>query len=87
MAGGSVHHCLLVSLQLEAYDWSKGAQPLTQPIEATVASRTPPCLEVREHMSVELPHIIELIDDPEKTVIELLSSETVLDSSKKRYDF
>jgi len=47
----------------------------------------PPRLKVREHMAVELPHIIVLIDDPDKTVIEPLFSESVLDSSKKLYDF
>ena len=72
MASGAVHHGLLVSLDLEAYDFAKGAQPLIRPTEATIASRIPPRLKVREHMAVELPHIIVLIDDPEKTVIEPL---------------
>jgi len=87
MASGAVHHGLLVSLDLEAYDFAKGAQPLIRPTEATIASRIPPRLKVREHMAVELPHIIVLIDDPEKTVIEPLFSEEALEGSRTIYDF
>ena len=78
-----VHHGLLISLDLDAYDFSKGAQPLIRPTEATVASHIPPRLKVREHISMELANIIVLIDDPEKTVIKPRFSEAVLDCSRE----
>ena len=54
-----------------------------RPTEATVASRMPPRLKFREHMSVELPHITVLIDDPEKTVMVRLFSQEALEGSRQ----
>ena len=53
--------------------------------EATVAERIPPRLKVRRGAPLELPHIMILIDDPQKTVIEKVSAKKA--SLKKLYDF
>ena len=63
---------LLVALDLEQYDFSLGSQSLIRPTEATIESRLVPRMRIREKAQVELPHILVLIDDPEKTVIEPL---------------
>ena len=63
---------LVIATDLEAYDFSKGSTSLTRATEGTVVERIPPRLRIREGAPIELPHILILIDDPDKTVIEPL---------------
>lgn len=63
---------LIVEVDLETYEYKKGANSLTRPTEMTVEERIPPRLRVRQTATVEIPHIMLLIDDPEETVIEPL---------------
>ena len=63
---------LIVALDLEKYEYAKGSKTLIRATEGTVESRIPPRLEIRKNALVELPHIMVLIDDPKKTVIEPL---------------
>lgn len=75
---------LVMAFDLEAYDYKPGSASLIRPTEKTVESRIPPRLRVRENASMELPHIMLLIDDPERTVIEPLFALT--DQLEKKYD-
>jgi len=61
---------LVVALDLEHYDFNVGSKTLIRATEGTIVERLPPRIKVREHADIELPHIMVLIDDPEKTVIE-----------------
>ncbi len=61
---------LMVALDLERYDWRPGARALVRATEATVEERLPPRLRVRENAPLELPHVLMLIDDPARTVVE-----------------
>ena len=73
---------LIVALDLEQYDYTSGAQSLIRSTEGTILDRLPPRIKVRKNAPIELPHIMVLIDDPERTVIEPLfdeSLETVYD--------
>ena len=63
---------LVVALDLEEYDYRAGASTLIRATEGTIVDRLPPRIRVRENASIELPHIMVLIDDPEFTVIEPL---------------
>lgn len=63
---------LVVEIDLETYEYKKGAHSLVRPTEMTVEERIPPRLRVRQTAAVELPHIMLLIDDPDCTVIEPL---------------
>ena len=72
-AGGNTRTGLVLALDLEAYDFSKGAETLIRATEGTIVSRIPPRLKIREGAPIELPHILVLIDDPERTVIEPLA--------------
>ncbi|MGN1047883.1 MAG: DUF1015 domain-containing protein [Eubacteriales bacterium] len=72
-------------VDLEAYDFSKGANSLIRATEGTVVSRIPPRMKVRSGAMLELPHVLLLIDDPEKTVIEPLGE--ISDGFAKAYDF
>jgi len=64
---------LVLSVDLEKYDYSKGSQTLIRATEGTVIDRLPPRIKIRENALIELPHIMLLIDDPLKTVIEPLT--------------
>jgi len=63
---------LVVALDLEHYDYRPGSKTLIRATEGTIVDRLPPRIRVREKAALELPHIMVLIDDPEKTVIEPL---------------
>lgn len=63
---------LVVEIDLETYEYKKGEHSLIRPTEMTVEERIPPRLRVRQTASLELPHIMLLIDDPECSVIEPL---------------
>ena len=79
---GKVREGIVGMIDLEEYDYSKGSTTPVRATEATVPERIPPRLKIRNGAPLELPHIMILIDDPEKTVIEPLaekSLETVYD--------
>ena len=63
---------LMVALDLDQYDYSEDATTLIRATEGTIVDRLPPRIRVRENAPIELPHIMVLIDDPERTVIEPL---------------
>ena len=71
-AEGRTRLGLVIATDLEAYDFNKGSTSLTRATEGTVVERIPPRLRIREGAPIELPHILILIDDPEKSVIEPL---------------
>jgi len=73
--GNRVRRGLMLELDLEQYDYgSKSASPI-RPTEGTMVERLAPRIEVRRGAELELPHILVLIDDPERTVIEPLAAE------------
>ena len=63
---------LLIALDLEQYDYAKDSRTLIRATEGTILSRIPPRKEIRKDALLELPHILVLIDDVQKTVIEPL---------------
>lgn len=63
---------LVVAIDLEQYDFNKGSQTLIRATEGTIVDRLPPRIKVRQDAAIELPHIMVLIDDPERSVIEPL---------------
>ena len=60
---------LVLSLDLEQYDYTKGAATLIRATEQTIVERIPPRLRIRADAPLELPHILVLIDDPANSVI------------------
>ena len=71
---GRVRRGLVMAIDLEEYDYTRGARSLIRATEATVAERIPPRVAIRRGASVEMPHVMLLIDDDKKTVIEPLVS-------------
>jgi len=82
---GSLRKGLIAAVDLEKYDYNKGAQSLIRATEGTVLERIPPRVRIRQNAPIELPHIMLLIDDPDKTVIEPLTEKAF--SFEKLYDF
>ena len=67
---GRVRRGIVGAVDLEEYDFNKGAQTYIRATEGTVLERIPPRVAIRRDAPIELPHIMILIDDPDKTVIE-----------------
>ncbi len=70
---GSIRRGVVLAVDLEHYDYTKGARSLIRATEATVVERIPPRVAIRRGADVELPHVMLLIDDPGRTVIEPLT--------------
>ncbi len=82
---GKTRKGIILALDLEAYDYNKGSTSLIRATEGTIVDRLPPRIKIREGATVELPHILVLIDDPDRTVIESVS--TAKSELEKLYDF
>ena len=76
---------LVCTVDLEQYSFEKGSLPLIRPTEQTITDRLPPRLKIRRGAPVELTHIMILIDDPNRTVLEPLQAQKA--SLLKVYDF
>ncbi len=71
---GKVREGLMGIVDLEDYSYEKGSQTLIRATEKTVIERIPPRMKVRENALLELPHIMILIDDDKKEIIENLKN-------------
>ncbi len=83
LEGGKMRRGLIGKVDLEAYDYNKGSTSLVRATEGTVLERIPPRVAVRRGAPLEMPHVLLLIDDPQKTVIEPLTGTL----TEKCYDF
>ena len=82
---GKVREGLIGAVDLEDYSYELGSKTLIRATEKTVIERIPPRVKVRENASLELPHIMILIDDEKKEIIENLKSKVT--PSDIVYDF
>ena len=82
---GKVRHGLIGMVDLDQYDFTPGSGALIRATEGTVLSRIPPRVRVRENAPIELPHVMLLIDDPDRTVIEPLTADS--GAMETLYDF
>ena len=82
---GKIRHGLIGMVDLDQYDFTPGSGALIRATEGTVLSRIPPRVKVRQDAPIELPHVMLLIDDPDKTVIEPLTAAS--GAMEKVYDF
>ena len=82
---GKVRHGLIGMVDLDQYDFTPGSGALIRATEGTVLSRIPPRVRVRQDAPIELPHVMLLIDDPDRTVIEPMTAQS--GSMEKLYDF
>jgi hypothetical protein len=82
---GRTRKGVMLCLDLECYDYNKGSSSLIRATEGTIVDRLPPRIKIREGAALEFPHILVLIDDPNKTVIEPLAA--AKETFEKIYDF
>jgi len=82
---GKTRQGLMLALDLEQYDFNRGSKTLIRATEGTIIERLPPRIRIRKGAALEFPHILVLIDDPDKTVIEPLFNKR--DLLKSLYDF
>ena len=68
-AAGKTRCGLVLALDLEHYDYSKGSTSLVRATEGTILERIPPRVKIRQGAPLESPHIMVLIDDPDELVL------------------
>lgn len=81
LSGGRVRRGIVGAVDLEMYDYTRGAKSAIRATEGTVLSRIPPRVKIRRNAPLELPHILLLINDESRTVIENAKKD------EKLYDF
>ena len=74
LGSGETRWGLVGAVDLMTYDYRKGADSLIRATEATVAERIPARTTIRRDAPIELPHVMMLIDDRAKTVVEPLAA-------------
>lgn len=83
---GRVRRGLVGCVDLEDYDYSRGSDTLIRATEGTVLERIPPRVAIRRGAVIEMPHIMILIDDPQRTVIDPIA-EKAEKACTVAYDF
>ncbi len=69
MQNGKVRRGVIGAIDLEAYDYRKGAVSPIRATEGTVLSRIPPRVQIRQNACLESPHVMILIDDREDWLV------------------
>ena len=82
---GKIREGIIGMVDLEDYSYETGSTSMIRATEKTVIERIPPRVKVRENASLELPHIMIIIDDEKRKVIEPLYNKVT--ENNKVYDF
>ena len=83
LSNNKIRKGIITAIDLEEYDFKEGSNSLIRATEKTIIERIPPRVKIRENASLELPHIMLLIDDKEKDIIENINTSNL----DKLYDF
>ena len=67
---GRMRKGLVAQIDLETYEWKPFSNANIRATEATIVERIPPRMEIRRGASLELPHIMLLVNDKEKLLVE-----------------
>ena len=81
---GLVLDGIIGAINLDDYDFKKGAKAIVRASEQTVIERIPPRVEIRKDAPLEFPHILLLIDDEAMSVIEPIYNQS--SELEKLYD-
>lgn len=65
---------LMAALDLEDYSFAEDSKSLIRATEGTILSRIPPRKEIRKNAPLEIPHIMVLISDEKRQIIEALKA-------------
>ncbi len=67
---GRTRSGLIAAIDLETYEWKPFSKTFIRATEATIVDRIPPRKEIRKGAALELPHIMLLVNDEKKQLIE-----------------
>ena len=84
---GLVRCGIVGAVDLDAYDYNEGSTSRVRATEKTVLERIPPRVEIRKNASLELPHILMLMDDTTRTIVEPFAELAASGKMQKLYDF
>ena len=84
---GKVRCGIVGSVDLDEYDYNEGSTSRVRATEKTVLERIPPRVEIRKNATLELPHILMLMDDTARSIVEPLASLAASGAMQKLYDF
>ena len=69
-AFGRTRKGLIAQIDLESYEWKPFSKANIRATEATIIDRIPPRKEIRKGAPLELPHIMLLVNDKDKKLVE-----------------
>lgn len=84
-SNGKLRCGIVGKVDLECYDYAKTSNSLIRATEGTVTERIPPRVNIRRDATIELPHVMLLIDDRNNDVIGPLAKKK--NKMKTAYDF
>ena len=84
---GRMRAGLIGAVDLDEYDYSPDSTSRIRATEKTVLERIPPRVEIRKNAPTELPHVLILMDDVKRSIIEPLGKLAADGKMKKIYDF
>ncbi len=67
---GRTRKGLVLAIDLDSYEWKPFNKAKIRATEATIVSRIPPRKEIRKGAALESPHIMLLVNDSQKILIE-----------------
>lgn len=85
LRNGQIRRGLIGKIDLAYYDYAPDSRLAVRATEGTVLERIPPRVQIRQDAPLELPHILLLLDDPDRAVIEPLADQ--VDQFTPLYDF
>lgn len=85
-AYGRCRKGLVTAIDLEHYNWEPFAKTLIRSTEATIIDRIPPRIAIRKGATLEMPHIMLLVNDPDKNLIEKAGSSAKKEDSLYKTD-
>lgn len=80
-----VRRGLMMALDLDAYSYTPGEKTLIRATEQTVPDRLPPRAAIRRGASLEMPHVMVLIDDRDDRLMQQM--EACVAGQPALYDF
>ena len=84
---GKVRCGIVGAVDLDEYDYHEGSTSRVRATEKTVLERIPPRVEIRKNATLELPHILMLMDDTANAIVEPLALLAASGEMQKLYDF
>jgi uncharacterized protein (DUF1015 family) len=75
---------LITAIDLDTYDWHPFSKSLVRATEATVPERLPPRMTIRRGAPLELPHIMLLVNDAGRSLVE--GAGRIARANAPRYD-